>query len=437
MESDGRMVLEDIWPGLAPEDRIAAFMALPRGDAAEFFLDRAPRSQALLLRHCTATERRQLLRLLPPDDAADVLQEAAVESPEDASGWLDLLEDATRSEVKALLRYHEDEAGGRMNPRYLSLPAAIGVEEAIRYVRRATQSVETVYYAYVEDEEGRLVGVVSLRELLTAHADREIADIMHTDLVTVPEGMDQEEVAHVLMDHDLIAVPVVDLLGRMRGIVTFDDIADVVEQEATEDIQKIGGVEALDAPYLQTSVATMLRKRAGWLAVLFVAQMLTASALGLFEADIVDTIALVLFLPLIISSGGNSGGQASALVIRAMALGQVALRDAGRVFWREVRVGLLLGLLLAVLGALRIVLAQWSGGAYGVDTAALAVAVGVSLVAVVTWGALAGSMLPLLLRRLGTDPAAASAPLVATLVDVTGVIIYFVTARIVLQGGLA
>jgi magnesium transporter len=431
------MVLEDIWPGLAPEDRIAAFMALPRGDAAEFFLDRAPRSQALLLRHCTATERRQLLRLLPPDDAADVLQEAAVESPEDASGWLDLLEDATRSEVKALLRYHEDEAGGRMNPRYLSLPAAIGVEEAIRYVRRATQSVETVYYAYVEDEEGRLVGVVSLRELLTAHADREIADIMHTDLVTVPEGMDQEEVAHVLMDHDLIAVPVVDLLGRMRGIVTFDDIADVVEQEATEDIQKIGGVEALDAPYLQTSVATMLRKRAGWLAVLFVAQMLTASALGLFEADIVDTIALVLFLPLIISSGGNSGGQASALVIRAMALGQVALRDAGRVFWREVRVGLLLGLLLAVLGALRIVLAQWSGGAYGVDTAALAVAVGVSLVAVVTWGALAGSMLPLLLRRLGTDPAAASAPLVATLVDVTGVIIYFVTARIVLQGGLA
>jgi magnesium transporter len=412
-------------------------MALPRGDAAEFFLDRAPRSQALLLRHCTATERRQLLRLLPPDDAADVLQEAAVESPEDASGWLDLLEDATRSEVKALLRYHEDEAGGRMNPRYLSLPAAIGVEEAIRYVRRATQSVETVYYAYVEDEEGRLVGVVSLRELLTAHADREIADIMHTDLVTVPEGMDQEEVAHVLMDHDLIAVPVVDLLGRMRGIVTFDDIADVVEQEATEDIQKIGGVEALDAPYLQTSVATMLRKRAGWLAVLFVAQMLTASALGLFEADIVDTIALVLFLPLIISSGGNSGGQASALVIRAMALGQVALRDAGRVFWREVRVGLLLGLLLAVLGALRIVVAEWSGGAYGVDTAALAVAVGVSLVAVVTWGALAGSMLPLLLRRLGTDPAAASAPLVATLVDVTGVIIYFVTARIVLQGGLA
>lgn len=436
MESRQRTALEDTWPGLTPEDRIHAFLALPRGEAPEFFLDRAARSQALLLRHCTEAERRQLLRLLAPDDAADVLQEAADAAPDETAAWLDLLDPATRAEVRALLRYNEDEAGGRMNPRYLSLPAAIGVDEAIRYVRRAAQAAETVYYAYVEGEDGRLVGVISLRELLTARADRLVSDIMHTDLVTVPEGMDQEEVAHVLMDEDLIAVPVVDAMGRMRGIVTFDDIADVVEEEATEDIQKIAGVEALDAPYLQTSVGTMLRKRAGWLAILFVAQMLTASALGLFESDIQDTIALVLFLPLIISSGGNSGGQASTLVIRAMALGQVALRDAGRVFWREVRVGLLLGLLLAALGALRILAAHWFGGSYGVDAASLAVAVGVSLIGVVTWGALAGSMLPLLLRRLGTDPASASAPLVATLVDVTGVIIYFVTARLVLQGAL-
>jgi len=252
--------------------------------------------------------------------------------------------------------------------------------------------------------------------------------VMTTDLVTIPAGMDQEQVSAIFAEHDLIALPVLGESGQMKGIVTADDIVDVVREEATEDIQKFGGMEALEAPYLETPFWAMLQKRAGWLAVLFFGEMLTATAMGYFERQIAEAVFLALFVPLIISSGGNSGSQASTLVVRAMALGELDLRDWWRVVRRELASGLVLGGILGAFGLLRVLIWQGVFDAYGGHGVALACTLAASLVGVVTFGTLVGSMLPLILRRLGFDPASASAPLVATMVDVSGIVIYFVAA---------
>jgi magnesium transporter len=255
---------------------------------------------------------------------------------------------------------------------------------------------------------------------------------MRTDLVSVTDDMDQEAVSRVFAEHDLSAIPVVDREGRMKGIVTVDDIVDVVEEEATEDIQKFGGMQALDAPYLEIGLLEMVRKRGPWLAVLLVGEMLTATAMAYFEDDIAAAVVLAVFLPLIISSGGNSGSQASTLVVRAMALGQVRLRDWWRVMRRELATGLALGAILGAIGVVRILVWHAIAGVYGDRAVGVAITVGTSLVGVVLLGTLAGSLLPFLLRRFGFDPASASAPFVATLVDVLGVILYFTAASLAL-----
>jgi magnesium transporter len=278
--------------------------------------------------------------------------------------------------------------------------------------------------------------VVSFRDLFAAAPDKRVRDVMETDVVTVREDMDQEEVSRVFADSGLVAIPVVDAQRRMKGIVTVDDIVRVVEEEATEDAQKFGGVEALGAPYLEMGFAAMVRKRAGWLAALFVGEMLTATAMAFFEAEIARAVVLAVFLPLIISSGGNSGSQASTLVIRAMALGEVRLRDWWRVAGREVGTGIALGCILGAIGFLRIIVWQRIGHVYGEHYLLVALTVAASLVGCVTFGTIAGSMLPFLLRRLGLDPASASAPFVATLVDVTGLVIYFGIGSVVLAGTL-
>jgi magnesium transporter len=259
---------------------------------------------------------------------------------------------------------------------------------------------------------------------------------MRTDYVFVPEDADQESVAHLLAKRRLLAVPVLSQEGRMMGIVTSADVAGVVQQEAGEDIQKIGGMEALEGPYLEVTFAQMVRKRAGWLAILFVGEMLTATAMAYFSAEISHAVVLALFLPLIISSGGNSGSQATTLVIRALALGELRLRDWWRVVSRELAAGFALGTILGIIGISRILLWQKLRGTYGPHYLVVALTIGFSLVGVVMFGTMAGSMLPLLLRRCGLDPASASAPFVATLVDVTGLIIYFTVASIVLRGTL-
>jgi magnesium transporter len=286
----------------------------------------------------------------------------------------------------------------------------------------------------VLDAQQRLLGVVSFRDLLMAPPERTVRDVMHTDVVTVHEKMDQEALSALFAGQHFLAVPVVDDDGRMKGIVTVDDIVDVVREEATEDLQKFGGMTALETPYLETPLRDMLRKRGGWLAVLFVGELFTATAMAYFEHEIAQAVFLAVFIPLIISSGGNSGSQASTLVVRALSLGELRLRDWWRVVGREITSGLALGCLLGAIGFARVLLWQAAFHTYGDQSFALALTVAVSLVGVVTFGSLAGSMLPLVLKGLGFDPAVASAPLVATLVDVTGIVIYFAAASLILLG---
>jgi magnesium transporter len=426
----GRLSLDDLrdaWRILDGEERLEGFRMLGVLDAEEFFTQLATNDQRALLDTFSSTERRHWVRMLAPDDAADLLQEV---DEHKRSELLALFDEPVRREVSALLAYAEDDAGGLMSPRFARVRPDQTVDEAILYLRRqAFDRLELIYYGYVLDREQRLLGVVSFRDLFRARGSAAVRDVMKTDVITVPEEMDQETVGRVFAEHDLVALPVLDSNGRMKGIVTVDDIVDVVQEEATEDIQKIGGTAALDAPYLEVGLAGMIRKRLGWLTILFFAQMLTVVVMKHFQVRIETVSLLSLFIPLIISSGGNSGSQASTLVIRAMSLGEVQLSDWKRVFFHELAAGLCLGLVLGVIGFAR-VMGLWPGdpAEYALFSWQLAVTILFSVVGVVLWGTLIGSMLPLLLRRLGLDPASASAPLVATLCDVTGILIYFLTA---------
>jgi magnesium transporter len=426
--------LLELWPILDPEEQVEGFRQLDREAAEPFFLSRAATGQATLILGLPDGERRGWMRLLAPDDAADVLQEMPLER---RSELLGLLDEPTRHEVTALLAYAADEAGGLMSPRYARVPPEMRVDEALRYLRRQGRDRKgTVYYAYVIGPDERLLGALSFKELLLAPDDRLVQDVMRREIVTIPEHLDQEEIARLIARHDLMALPVVDAEGRMRGIVTVDDVVDVLNEEATEDIQKLGGMEALDLPYWRTRFSTLVRKRAGWLTVLFLGEMLTATAMTRYEEEIARAVVLALFVPLIISSGGNSGSQASTLIVRAMALGEVRLGHVLRVLRRELASGLVLGGILASIGTARILVWRGLFGTYGEHAALIAITVGISLVGVVTWGTLSGSMLPFLLRWLRLDPASASAPFVATLVDVSGLVIYFSVAQVVLRGTL-
>ncbi len=421
------------WPALPEPLRVARFKALPHDEADDFFLSLDPAEQLNLLFALPPGERRLWIRLLAPDDAADMIQAVPTE---ERLALLELLDDTTRREVRALLAYAEDDAGGLMSPRFARIRLDMTVDEAISYLRKQAAQVETIYYAYVLDDEQHLLGVVSFRELFQKPGNTLVRDLMHTELITVREDMDQESVARVYLEQDLLALPVVDAAGRMKGIITYDDIADVVREEDTEDVQKLGGMSALEEPYLSVPLLALIKKRAGWLAALFLGEMLTATAMAHYEKEIAAAVVLALFVPLIISSGGNSGSQATTLVIRAMALGEVRLRDWWRVLRREVSAGFVLGAVLGAIGLARILVWHAVGGSYGPHYGVVAATVAVSLVGCVLWGSVMGAMLPFLLRRLGFDPASASAPFVATLVDVTGLIIYFTVASSILRGSL-
>jgi magnesium transporter len=426
-------LLYEEWPELTESERVTRFRALPPDESEDFFLSLDPREQVDLLRALPAKERRLWLRLLAPDDAADLVQEAPAEERHEL---LDMLDETTRVEVRALLAYAEDEAGGLMNPRFARVRPDMTVGEAIRYLRHQAAQLETLYYVYVLDEQQHLVGVLSVRQLFQQADDKLVRDVMDPDVITVPETMDQEAIGRLYVEQDFAAIPVTDATGRMKGIITFDDIADVVREEATEDIQKIGAVQALEEPYLTARLRDLVKKRAGWLSILFLGEMLTATAMGYFEHEIARAVVLALFVPLIISSGGNSGSQASTLVIRAMALGEVKLRDWWRILARELGAGLALGAVLGTIGLIRIVVWQAVAHPYGEHFLLIGLTVAISLVGVVLWGSVSGSMLPFVLRRAGLDPASASAPFVATLVDVTGLVIYFSVASLLLSGRL-
>jgi magnesium transporter len=437
VERHDRLTLEelrDAWIALSSSERLQGFGLLPKAEAEDFFLVLPARDMAELLLALPAEEQRSWLRLAPPDDVADVIQHSP---PTERERLLALLDEPTRKEVAGLLAYREDEAGGLMNPRYARVRAEMTVDEALSYLRKqARAQVETIYYVYVVDEEQRLVGVVSAKQLLAASAAKTVRDVMRTDVISVGEHTDQEAIGHLFAKHDFLAIPVVDGERRMKGLVTVDDIVDVVQEEATEDIQKFGGMEALDAPYLVVTFTRMVKKRAGWLAALFLGEMLTATAMAYFEDEIARAVVLALFMPLILSGGGNSGSQASTLVIRAMALGEVKLADWWRVVRRELATGLVLGIVLGTIGWVRIVVWQAILPTYGDHYMRIAWAIFVSLIGVVTFGTVTGSFLPFVLRRAGFDPASASAPLVATLVDVTGLVIYFSVAAAFVRGTL-
>jgi magnesium transporter len=425
--------LRAAWSVLDADERFEGFTLLPRADAENLFLGLPTRDQADLLLQLAPADRRSWMRLLPPDDAADLVQEAPHDEREHL---LALLDDVTRREVGGLLAYADDQAGGLMNPRYARLRPEMTVAEAVSYLRRyAHEHQGATYYAYVLDQGQRLLGTVTFRDLFAAGQEQALTDVMRP-VVTVAEHEDQETVSRMFATHHFLALPVVDATGVMKGVITIDDIVDVVQEEATEDIQKIGGSGVLDAPYMKARFSEMTRKRAGWLAALFIGEMLTATAMTYFQDEIARAVVLALFVPLIISSGGNSGSQATTLVIRAMALGDVHLGDWWRVVRRELAAGLTHGLILAVIGLVRILAWQAAFHLYGDHAVLVAFTVAASLVGVVTFGTLAGSMLPFVLRSLGFDPASASAPFVATLVDVTGLVIYFTVASVILRGTL-
>jgi magnesium transporter len=424
--------LREIWSILSLDERVQGFRVLPREEAENLLFGLADSDLTKLVLALKPSDRRYWVRLLQPDDIADLIQGAPSEERE---GLLGLLDERTRHEVNALLAYAEDEAGGLMNPRYARVRPDMTIDEAVSYLRKlARQNLSTFSYAYVLDEQQRLLGVISLRELFASSGDRKVRDAMQTGLVTLQEDVDQETVSRVFAETDLVAIPVVDPEGRMKGVVTVDDVVDVVQEEATEDIQKFGGMAALEAPYLATSFLEMVKKRGGVLAILFVGEMLTATAMSQYEDEIARAVILALFVPLIISSGGNSGSQASTLVIRAMALGEVQLRDVFRVLRRELGAGFAMGMGLALLGFVRVVVWQQFWPTYGAHYVLVGLAVGLSLVGVVMMGTVTGGLLPFLLRRIGLDPASSSAPFVATIVDVAGLILYFTVASVVLRG---
>lgn len=422
------------WGETALEDRLMFFRALPPREASDLFFGLSTHEQAFLIEFLSTSEKRIWLRALAPDDTADVLQSLPVDIR-----WslIELLDDSARFEVAGLLAYEEDEAGGLMNPRFPRIRPDASVREAISYLRKqAHVNLESLYYCYVLDQSQHLLGIISFRDLIIAKETDTVRSRMRTDVVSVNEKMNQVNVAKLMADHDLVAIPVVDETGRMKGIVTHDDIVDVVQEEATEDIHKIGGTEALDVPYMDTPMLSLIKKRGGWLAVLFVGEMLTASAMAHYEEEIASAVVLALFIPLIISSGGNSGSQASTLVIRALALEEIRLRDWWKVFKRELVSGLILGTILALIGVIRIIAWENIFHSYGEHYLKLALTVSLSLVGVVLWGTISGSMLPLILSKCKLDPASASAPFVATLVDVSGLVIYFTLAKLILSGTL-
>src|SRR3989440_1167298 len=421
------------------DDRVIIFRVLRAALAADVFEYLDVETQQSLLR-CMAHEQvAAILNEMSPDDRTALLEEMPSAA---ARQLIRLLTPEERHVATALLGYPEGSVGRLMTPDFVAVRENWTVKEVLDYVRAHGQDSETLNFIYVVDERGKLIDDLRIRNFLLRPLDTRVDEIMDRSYVHLTVNQTQEEALQIFRKYDRAALAVVDSNGALVGIVTQDDMLDVAEEEATEDIQKIGGMEALDEPYMRISLFRMVRKRAGWLVILFLGEMLTATAMSTYQDEIAKAVVLALFLPLIISSGGNSGSQASTLMIRAMALGEVTLRDWWRVASREIRAGFSLGAILGVIGAARV--AIWSilgkeyfhRELYGPHWPLVAITVGTALVGVVLWGSLSGSMLPFVLRRFGADPATSSAPFVATLVDVTGLIIYFSIALLIMRGAI-
>ncbi|AGA30134.1 magnesium transporter [Singulisphaera acidiphila] len=425
--------LAELLADLSPNEQVSIFRYLTPSLAATTFeyLDLA--TQERLLESLPESAAAAIVDDMAPDDRTALLEEL----PQELVGrLLALLSPEQRAVAQRLLTYGEDSIGRLMTPDYVAVRKDWTVSRVLDYVRAHGKDSETLNVLYVVDDQGKLVDDIRIREVLLAPLQVNVRDIMDNRFIALHVTDEKKDAVEVFRKYDRTALPVVDAHGALVGIVTIDDVLDVAEEEATKEIQRFGGLEALDEPYVATPFFALVRKRASWLVVLFLGEMLTATAMGFYEHEIAKAVVLALFIPLIISSGGNSGSQAATLIIRALALGEVKLRDWWMVMRRELASGFMLGAILGTIGFMRI--AVWSAfsGMYGPHWALVGLTVGITLLAIVMWGTLAGSMLPFLLKRLGLDPATSSAPFVATLVDVTGLIIYFTVAVVVLRGTL-
>ena len=412
------------------EAQIIANMAIHRASSVFKILEIA--QQKDIIKELPSSKTAELLNELPADDRTDFLEELPKAAIRDL---IKLLDPEERKITLSMLGYPEDSVGRLMTPDYVYVFADNTVTEVFSTIRKHGKNSETVDVIYVINDKGELVDDIRIRDVILASPEKRLIEIIDGRVVSLNVNDDQEHASQVFKMNNRVALPVVDDNNILLGIVTIDDMLWVANEEYSEDIQKIGGTEAFDEPYLDIPLLKLFRKRIGWLVVLFLGEMLTATAMGYFEDEITKAVVLALFVPLIISSGGNSGSQASTLIIQAMAVGEISLADWWRVLRRELSSGLLLGGVLGIIGFVRVVV--WHSIAptlYGQHWMLIASTVGFSLVGVVLWGTLSGSMLPIVLKKLGADPAVSSAPFVATLVDVTGLIIYFSVAFFFLQG---
>ncbi|MBX7096896.1 MAG: magnesium transporter [Myxococcaceae bacterium] len=436
-----RVALEDLDPAdiaevledLPPQDSGVIFRILPRERAATAFEYLPVDQQAGLVSTLSSDSLVKVLNEMAPDDRTRLFEELPAEVTKRA---LQQLNPEQLRVARALLGYPDESAGRFMTPEYLSVTPGMTAAQALDRVRTHGKTAETLNVIYVVDDHGVLLADLRLAEVVMAPPDTRVGDLPTRGLVALTATQGREEVVQTFEKYDRVALPVTDSGGVLVGIITVDDVLDAAEQEATEDIQRLGGMEALDAPYMEIGFFEMVKKRGGWLSVLLVGEMLTTTAMSYFEDEIARAVVLALFIPLIISSGGNSGSQATSLIIRALAVREIELKDWWRVLLRELRSGLALGVLLAVIGFARIMLWPSRDTLYGPHYLLIACTVACSLIGVVLFGACAGAMLPFALRRLGFDPATASAPFVATLVDVTGLVIYFTVASTFLAGVL-
>lgn len=423
--------LAELIKDFSEQEQAVIFRILPRTLSAETFEYLDFDAQEALLKGLGQTEVAAILNEMSPDDRTALLEELPGPAVQQL---LALLSSEERSVALSLLGYPENSVGRLMTPDYLAIQSNWTVNEVLTYIRQRGRVSESFNVLYVTDKQGKLSDDIHIRTLLLAPPEQKVEALMNYSCISLSVTDEKENAVSVFRKYDKVALPVIDSEGFLVGIVTIDDVMDVVEETDTEDIQKLGGLDALDDAYMSTPMGEMIKKRARWLVILFLGEMLTATAMSFFQDEIARAVVLALFLPLIISSGGNSGSQAATLIVRAMTLGEITLKDWQKVFRRELLTGVALGAILGGIGFIRV--AAWSTvfHSYGPHWFLIALTVGFSLVGVVLWGSLSGSMLPFIMKKLGADPAASSAPFVATLVDVTGLIIYFTMAAIILRG---
>ncbi len=433
LERDDLSGAASIIEALRPADQAEVFAELEGSEQIALLPEIAPEDSADILEEMEEAEAAEIALEIPTDALIRIVEEMEADEvadllgdiePEQAEALLDGIEDP--EEIRPLLLHPDDSAGGLMTSEFLALRARMSAADALAAIRAWEPDAETAYYLFVVDRHKHLVGVINLRQLVVADPKAPLNAIMDPEVIAVPAGTDQEECARLMQRYDLLALPVVDRDNVLLGVITIDDVVDVLEDEATEDIQRLGASQPLERAYLETDVFTLTKKRIGWLLLLFVTGSLTSSVMDLFEPQLQAVVELSFFIPLLIGTGGNAGSQATSTIIRALAVGDVGMRDAFRAFWHEVRVGLILGLAMGAIGFGRLMLM----GDIGPE---LSLTVSLAIFTVVVWANGMGALLPVIAVRLGVDPTVVSGPAMSTLVDATGLFIYFTIAILIMH----